>query len=287
MIDVSIIIAILTLTSGFTLIIDKLIRDPEVEFVRNQIIVWWINLQEDFSFRKIAKQSNIQFINLFNAIYGKRHISFKSFRRSLVSSTFAYLICISFILIFHKTYFNNLISAVQNFDSFILKVAFILTTFILPIFLFNILIDYISLIETRIILKFSINSSLRKLLIFLVLDIIFSGLLCFFLLVTLRYLWTYYAEPGSFENLIWLVFAEISENHPMTASVFFSSFFTSAIFYLLFATNLILAFISTMRKPIIWILYRLGSVNNPITAVVGVLSGLILILKSIQLLFTG
>jgi len=112
------------------------------------------------------KNQNMQtwlsiFLELFDKVFGEKHLSWFCFKRSSIASIFFFAICLSFFILLFE------VDIPKHPIAIILLLPF-------P-FLFNILIDYISLLETRCILGIiSKKKSLLSKIIYSIIDILFS-----------------------------------------------------------------------------------------------------------------
>ena len=155
------------------------------EDVRKQLTAW---LKKDKSFD--SKKWPALFISIFDRIFGERHFTLKCFFRSCVSSIFIMLIIT--LIFFSIGSFNSMIQYLESFDNFLSLLtdseklkntkdfSYTFTIFFIILskgFIINLIPDYLSLLETRIILNLLPNSSLIKKIFLLFLDFIFTTLI--------------------------------------------------------------------------------------------------------------
>lgn len=268
------IISILTITSGLGIIFDKLLNDRDIKVVKNKIFDVWYGLSdEEFDFAKSANNLHKFFNDLFDRIYGKKHLSLKCFFRSALSS----ILSASFFYFIVMVFFPIQSSGKLGLGPFQFLSSASWTTFLKADYMvfsyifINIIIDYISLIETRFFLKKIVNKHFGVKIFYLLVDLFLSFLL--FVIIYLTYyqfynpaLWSY---TGGYINQFLL-------------SIGLSTFVTSLIFYLFNIFYLLLKILSTVRIPIRLTLERIASLKNPVTSLVGVLGGIILIIKGIK-----
>ena len=114
------------------------------------------------------------FIRVFDNFFGEKHLSWKCFVRSFISS---FSCCIILTLIWLIMYdFNGQLEGLQ-FDTGLVLIVFAFILFLL----INSLPDYLSLLETRYLL-YHISAPNNKYYLFaaIISDVIFTGL-CFFI----------------------------------------------------------------------------------------------------------
>ncbi len=277
MIDIVIIISLLTIFSGIAVVIDKYLNDEDVEDIKEKILNWWIYLQEDFDLRASLKKSNEYFTDLMNSIYGNKHLSFTCFIRSAFSSFFAFFLILIMSLVFGYSLddvFSGVgFSGTVNIENAIVNLGFALVFSLI----INVPADYISLVGTRVLLRIAKNRSVGILLAILFLDFILNGIVILLVPTILCY-----ASNNS--NLIYCVSDLFFTSFDPFTIMFFSTFFTSFLFYLFIITTFILSFTSTYRNNIVKLLERISSWKNPITNLAGIISGILLMLKGLEAL---
>ena len=187
------------------------------------------------------------FANVFDKIFGVRHASFGCFIRSSIASMFATLII---FLIWAASY-----------PSAFLGVAFDKSnlTWILGLFILNIIPDYLSLLETRWILKLLQQvQSARRAFALLLADLFLTallGLTLFLLFVVARH----FSEFLRGQMLFWLNVTRggthlegMAERSVVPSYLiwFFSTFLTSIWIYLYLSGRLLAVVLSSFGKTI-------------------------------------
>lgn len=141
----------MNLTSLISTIIAIITIGATVDFVMSSAaVVNWQDKTKDarnkidlIEFDKATKLSNEWFLNIFDAVYGSRWLSVTRLVRSILSSLLAVFV-ISLLLGWEDTTIANAIATKE----FMLEVLF-------TVFVVNLSADYISLQETRLVLKWS------------------------------------------------------------------------------------------------------------------------------------
>ena len=115
--------------------------------IKDRIKKWLSNTEPDNHEDKWASQ----FADLFDSIFGKRHLSIKCFVRSCVASVFAVLIC---WIVFHNTNSSGPIISIKAVDTvlFILMISMVI----------NVFPDYLSLLESRFMLNVLMKRDSKK-----------------------------------------------------------------------------------------------------------------------------
>ena len=180
-----------------------------------------------------------KFAEIFDLIFGERHLSFRCFRRSIVVSTIFVTIILLFWISFRT---NEFLSLINHKDWWIVVIAFFFSVGFL-----NIFIDYISLLETRYIIKLmSKSNSIILNFIYLIIDILVTGLIWIIIIVLFVGLLNKIIQPidenpisfsfwlkdffKSFPNYILMIHADLSPEGIPTipdAVLFYSTYFTS------------------------------------------------------------
>lgn len=179
--SVTFICGIITGLFAFTqkIVTKEFSREFALQF-KNFDLLLWIK-----SWPKVSKDA-------FDSIFGENHLTWKCFFRSCISS-FSFLLIVTSAYFFLQpedtiiNYLKGIIRTLSKTDSpyssliFGHNIYYIIMMGVLIISM-NLLIDYLSLIETRVVLsKISRTDRVYTIFVFLILDIIFTALIFFFL----------------------------------------------------------------------------------------------------------
>lgn len=208
---------------------------------------------------ELIHASQIAINNLFERIYGKKHYSLKCFKFSCVSS----ILAISIVSIVFP-------SAALQAEQLGLFIVFALI-------IFNLFVDYLSLIETRYVLSRNISRK-RDAAWYAFFDIFISAFIFGFTYRISTFVALLYLDGdihnrnysdllddimvGSGASFVWIV-------------LFLSTFFTSVLFYMFLLSSLI---IRIFKTPAINIISRVAESDNPfklIGATLGLLSAML------------
>lgn len=168
---------------------------------KDMIVGWYVRLDE-FNYRQSMNQS-IAFCNrLFDRIYGKRHFSWRCILVSCAISITSVCLIASFTEVYQQKIVKTISKIYQPqpppvvptegiADFIILELAFVIAFFLALIA--NPLADYISLIETRYLLRRAAKGGLRYLPLWLLLDVFLtvSILLFFHFLIAFLFIITF------------------------------------------------------------------------------------------------
>jgi len=130
----------------------------------------WIKSIAAKSTSQTIVESPRWFIEVFDRIFGDRHLTWRCFQRSCVASmVVVFVIAIMWVVLNPCSWQQFLLYA--GTDAF--PMIFILAL------VFNLVPDYISLLETRWILRKVAQASMKELIVLLVLDAILTGVIFF------------------------------------------------------------------------------------------------------------
>ena len=130
----------------------------------------WLKSMAARSTSQTLIESPRWFIEMFDGVFGKKHLTLRCFTRSCVASITAVLILTIVWAILDPTACQEYLSILPPPEA----IAGIFGIFFVSLIL-NILPDYLSLLETRWILKLVANSDIKRIIVLLVLDVIMTG----------------------------------------------------------------------------------------------------------------
>lgn len=246
---------------------------------KDMIVGWYVRLDE-FNYRQSMKQS-IAFCNrLFDRIYGKRHFSWRCILVSYAVSIATVFLIASFTEVYHQEIVRYIIhmrtqQPIEGWDPLILAIGFIVI-FFLALFA-NPLADYISLIETRYLLRLASKGRLRYLPLWLLLDIFLTVSILFFfhvliMAILISSIDSVFGSPTLYDGLqVWKPYTEgffyvllclptSDEMAPLVQQfrpVIWSTFSTSIIFYIYCLCALFFKFLGLAKTRLLVLLQRL------------------------------
>lgn len=263
--------ATIGLIIAFCYLLDWLVSKKEEDKQKVMIIKWWSQL-DDFNYGEAVRKSNIFCNEIFDKIYGKRHWSQRCFGISCCTS----LLSVSVLTVV------NMVPSAKVLDSYepylYIGGGLMLAT------LTNVWIDYISLIETRLILKFASQVRPPMLPMLLVLDLFFSAAIFAVLLSVLPcvFLWD---EAGEIlavifrsETFIWNS-DDVIEN--TLTVLFYSTFSTSIIFYIYCLSTLLFKFVKLSKTRLMIVLEKLEESDHLFKAIGGLLAAVMVFVKAV------
>lgn len=213
----------------------------------------WIKSIATKSISQTVVESPRWFIEAFDRIFGDRHLTRRCFLRSCVASILTVFVMTVVWAVLDPTSWLEYLLAEGKSDAifFILFAALIL----------NLVPDYLSLLETRWILRIVAHAGVKKLIVLLVLDVIITGAIFVsgmgIIVILIGYSEGYPTGVVEFvddmlEFLSACILAGKAGETSLTPGIFFySTYFTSVWFYLFVASNIATKF-----------LYSLGRVGN-------------------------
>nr|VFJ49158.1 MAG: hypothetical protein BECKFW1821A_GA0114235_102210 [Candidatus Kentron sp. FW] len=271
----SILAGLFFLLAALAAFLDSYLSDQKVDEVRLAILAWWKGFQQQRP-THLAQQASLEFVRLFDAMYGERHFSWKTIWRSLVFSTFGFFVVVLICELIEPGYIPDVIDRGLFYS----------------LFIGNLIADYFSLLETRFVLKRCANSRSVLLPVWLVLDVlasyliyIFIGLgfvaLLFGLLAGEGFEWFYRLFQLDFHINVLSHFTDIQN---ATAFVY-STFFTSFIFYLFIISSFLIRLLQPIQFMLLPAMRWVSISRNLIKSFVGIAGGMAFSLEAMKRLF--
>lgn len=201
----------------------------------------WVSYIEFYDFIKYYKQISIFYTEFFNIIFGNQYLNLKSFKRSILFSLLSLVIT---ELFFYICLNEKYIEEVRYINLYYGEFNYI-SSLILGILIAN----FISLNETRYIIKISQNKNILILILLLIIDVILTSIIYY--VFAFGYM-AYYV------NSLDILFSirgieEISKTFVefnLATPLLYSTFITSIIYYLFFTTSLLISIINTIQALI-------------------------------------
>lgn len=269
--DWTLTLALATAIVAFCTLLDWLISRSEEDSAKAHLVAWFIQL-DDYHLRSAIAACHKRFNQLFRRIYGARVRSWRFFLASAASSYFA----VALVAIFFLSMGQFGEWGIAN-DVFQAMIGMSL--------LVNVWVDIASLAATRWILRRIEGASVATVLAFLLLDILFSGLLYlvpFYLLLSLT--------EGTFVprgEVLRGIFSWSNSAESHIQVMFFSTFFTSALFYLTIIVMLLAWILGLARSRLMVVIEKLESSNHLFKSIGALLAAVVGLIKSVQELLPG
>jgi hypothetical protein len=259
-------------------LLDWLVSKKEEDKQKVAIIKWWSQL-DDFNYGQAVRNANIACNKIFDKIYGKRHFSLKCFKLSC---------CTSFLVVTALMIVN--VASTKNVGFLGHPFFFMIFTLVCPIFL-NIWIDYLSLIETRYILRFASRVRPLMLPVLLTADLLVSAAIYLLLVTVLSCVfflvhriagntWSPLFLLGFFADYYTFIWHSDADKNISTVW-FYSTFSTSVIFYIFCVSTLFFKFVRLSKTRIMVILEKLEDSDHLFKALGGFLSAVLLFVKCV------
>lgn len=210
----------------FALIVDYVFKEGGVEAWRKASEQWWDSLGQ-VKFKEIIVAANRWFLELFDAIYGDKFWSWKRIYRSVLSSYFA----VAILFAITGTAALDLPAAIGDVWFLVMMIATIL----------NLLPDFISLQETRWIMRLSLRKESVYLPLWLAIDLVLTvvifqvGFFLFFIVLLI--------DEGTLPSTFhWSQLFVLGPNpgRDVLLVPFLSTFFTSFLWFLFLFTALLI-----------------------------------------------
>ena len=246
---------------------DRFILGSRMEEWRNGVHELWVKLNTPGA-KHLIQDANQLYCGLFDGIYGRRSFSWRRLWASSLSSIIS-LAVVTLILGYKNT---------AMYDTPFFAVRVFLSTVLLP--LLNLIPDFFSLIETRLVLRWSKGKRLLMISLLLILDLvltssIFLGVLLF-LGPLVDFVSTGYWDWFSMDELLSLL-TEVSGVLP-----FFLTTFVTSLFWWLFVLTFGVIWIFHRMTPLANFVYReIGQSSKPVLICSAFLNSLIVIIYGI------
>ncbi len=278
--------AIIGLIIAFCYLLDWLVSKEEEDRQKVTIVKWWSRL-DDFSYGEAVHNSNVFCNKLLDKIYGKRHFS----RRCIAVSLCVSILSVMILSIAAFSIRPNTLYSQIGFRS----MAFGLLWWAITI---NCWIDYVSLVETRLVLRFASRVRLSVLLVLLLADLFISAIL--FFLAYFVFLWVsfslldYRLEGLGYEHMIRLAIQQTlshvaslpdilmfstTDDVTVISIYFYSTLSTSVIFYVYCLSALLFKLLKLSKTRIMVVLEKLEKSDNLFKALGGFLAAIVLVVK--------
>ena len=262
---------------AFCYLLDWLVSKKEEDKQKVKIIKWWSQL-DDFNYRESVRKSNIFCNDIFNKIYGKKHLSLRCFLVSCCVSIFSVLMLMG-ICIFCG----------------VIDISVDLTVIVLLMLVINTCIDYVSLIETRLILRYASRVKQLFLPVLLLLDVFLTAAIYLLSLVILSYVLrlilifkgpNFISFPDDFvltllrETVPDLLTFDFNRD-PFGCIAFYSTFSTSIIFYLYCLSTVFFKLVKLSKTRVMAILEKLEDSDRLFKALGGFLAAVVGLVKCV------
>lgn len=269
---VAFITAWIGLLSGIWFLFDKADSVIKTE-TKKEISNWLLNKEEVINMAKFS----IIFSKVFDSIFGEKHFSFKCFGKSSLISTSVVILLLLWGLFF-VTGIDNVVIDEERFLELIFLTFFI-----------NNIGDYISLLETRYLLKFMENKSIITQLLIIFFDLFLTTCICYvginFTLITLSLIFLSHIEfwsPNQF--ILDLYYRFLMEEKDSTLFIWIGTTYLTSIWSILFFfSSLIIKGFNFANKILRYFGNFFDLIKNPIRS----LGFVTMILVSIVILITS
>nr|VFJ75077.1 MAG: hypothetical protein BECKFM1743C_GA0114222_108221 [Candidatus Kentron sp. FM]VFJ75563.1 MAG: hypothetical protein BECKFM1743A_GA0114220_108451 [Candidatus Kentron sp. FM]VFK21944.1 MAG: hypothetical protein BECKFM1743B_GA0114221_108281 [Candidatus Kentron sp. FM] len=89
--DLGILVGLFFLLAACATQLDNHLSEEKAQAARGAVLAWWEGFRRQDPAR-LAQRASREFVGLFDALYGERHLSWQTFRRSLVFSAFGFFV---------------------------------------------------------------------------------------------------------------------------------------------------------------------------------------------------
>nr|VFK40606.1 MAG: hypothetical protein BECKSD772F_GA0070984_106317 [Candidatus Kentron sp. SD]VFK45685.1 MAG: hypothetical protein BECKSD772E_GA0070983_105817 [Candidatus Kentron sp. SD] len=263
-------LALFFLLAGCAALLDSYLPDERVAAARGAVLAWWEGFRRQRP-ERLTQQASREFNRLFDALYGEKHFSWRTLRRSLVFSVFGFLVTALVCEWIAPGYLAEVYE--RGAGMFLL-------------FIGNLLADYVSLLETRLVLRRCAASRAARLPVWLALDVLASYLLYVFVGVSFVFLllgllggeglelfYPLFTLDFHLDNLSLLTHIKWS------TAFLYSTFFTSFLFYLFVLASLLLRLLGPLRSALMPLMRWLSTARHPVKSFVSLAGGVALLIE--------
>jgi len=250
-------------------LLDWTLSREEEEKARLKLVAWFANL-DDFDYGGALRSSHRFFNRFFDRVFGRRTWSLRFFVTSAVASYFA-IALVTAVFVLAGRFDEGGGRWIEN-DRFAALIG--ISLFV------NVWVDIASLAETRWVLRFADARKVRTVLALLGMDLVFSALIYLLPLYMLISLSEGGAMPVGEIGRDLLTWSGSTEAQLQVC--FWSTFFTSAIFYAFVAAVLLTKGVKLARTRVMVVLEKLESSNHLFKSVGAMLAAVLALIKGTQ-----
>lgn len=220
----------------------------------------WLKSMAEKSISQTIVESPIWFIEAFDSVFGKKHLTWRCFWRSCIASIAGVLVMTILLGILNPNSWKQLFIYGDTKEA--VFVIFLGTS------IFNFVPDYISLLETRWILSKATYKDINALIALLILDVVITGgifLLCMGVIVWVIGLIRGDVIPvNEFLGAISDAIRFTDRTGPLTMGIFFyAAYFTSVWFYFFVASSIITKVAYSLGRFGNWMIALLDADRKP------------------------
>lgn len=230
-----------TVVGGIGILFERMEKTASLEGKKK--VSDWLKSLTTKSVSKTLVESPLWFIEAFDKIFGDKHLTWHCFLRSCIASIFSVTIMTIILFFLNPTIFGVYIEQIYWVYIFV--------------FIFNILPDYISLLETRWILHNIRNAGIQKLSVLLIFDVIITTVIFFgvTLITVPPFIVFISSEPSfSYQKFLYEIFINIITGSSFASVYFYSTFFTSIWLYLFIISSITVKFLIPSGRFGIWVM---------------------------------
>lgn len=263
---------------SFCSLLDYFIGKEGIQRGKVSLIKWWVYL-DDYSYSDATLKANRVFNEVFSVIFGRKMLSWQCLFVSTISSMLSVVIISLLFVVFYSVKPSQLLGLPSQVGPY-------WGTLLSYTIMINIWVDYISLNETRLILRISAKHKVVRLPFLLAIDFVASAFLyiSFWCLVT-------FVLPNDFgfqkamKLFVVILLNPITlfqESEPSIKVAFLSTFLTSFFFYLFCLVTFLFKLLSLSKTRIMVLIENLESSGHLFKAIGGLLAAFVGLLKFIQ-----
>ncbi len=275
-------IGVLMVLSGSAVLIDYWLREAAFEETKTRIK----NLEDkikEIDFNGLVARSHDYFIELFDRFYGEHHFTWKCFTRSIFSSLFAISVCFYiYVIVIHDSFLAGYREAMAS-------VALNGLAWAAALVLGNLFADYVSLVETRFVLRYA-RMSVWGLVLLVIFDVILSYMIYEAIATPLFdvFISWFSGSVVSMPNLFheyWLQDLTAPFRGTVTAPFILSTFFTSFVFYIFVGWFFLMKLAKGAHRSLLELLRILSITKYPAKMVAVILSSTVAIGEGLYYIF--
>jgi len=270
-------IAVVIFIAGMGVALDKLILSSRLDEWRRSIGKLWVKLNTPGA-KGLAQDANQLYCDLFDYIYGKHAFTWRRVWASVLSSMIG-LVVITLILgpqdTLFATKFRHLYILLSR--GYIWRfLDSLIPTLLFPAML-NLFPDFFSLIETRIVLKWSKNRGPLGISFLIILDLVLTTTIFLFGLFVLYCIAEIMqGRPWSFSQFLFGVSGVVE---PKKGLVFYLTTFVTSFFWILFTITFGFIWVFHRLSPLAnLVYYQIGQSDRPAAALSAFLNGIIIVI---------
>jgi hypothetical protein len=272
-------VALVIIIAGSGVAFDKLVLSSRLDTWRRSIGRLWIKLNTPGA-KALAQDANQLYCDLFDYIYGKRAFTWRRVWASVLSSMIG-LVVITLILGYENTLWPD---SIRDIFEKGIRWGLLVILLLCPVF-FNLIPDFFSLFETRLVLKWSKEQGPLGIVLLIILDLALTTTIFLVGALLIASLPLFFYPRLTAGEVLWefyhfFILSQLFR--PDGLLLFFLTTFITSFFWILFVITFGLIWVFHRLSPLAnLVYYQIGQSDRPAAALSAFLNGIIIIIYAV------